>query len=106
MKTRANNYFLKKVTDNNIMLIISAIIIAIAISMIFISNSKADSSSEYEKAFITIEIGDGDTLTSIAEQYALSPSNYNDYIEEVKHINNLNNDTIHYGCYLLIPVYN
>lgn len=65
----------------------------------------ADEAVEYEKSFISIEIEQGDTLTSIAESYAKSEAEYQDYIEEVMSINNLKDDTIHNGCYLLVPVY-
>ncbi|MCM1498633.1 MAG: LysM peptidoglycan-binding domain-containing protein [Clostridium sp.] len=65
----------------------------------------ADDAIEYDKSFITIEISEGDTLTSLAQEYAVSSNDYSDYIEEVKSINNLKSDTIHSGCYLLVPVY-
>ena len=95
-----------KVVNNNIMLILFTFFVLFMLSMIIISKTKADSSNNYDKSFVTIEIKADDTLSSIAHEYAISPEQYNDYIEEVKFINNLNNDTIHYGCYLLIPVYN
>lgn len=66
---------------------------------------QANESIEYDKSFVTIEIEEGTTLTSIAEQYAVSEAEYQDYITEVKNINNLRDDTIHAGCYLLVPVY-
>jgi LysM repeat protein len=65
----------------------------------------ADKKIEYDKSFISIEVNDGDTLTSIAQDYAVSTTEYDAYISEVKNINNLENDTIHAGCYLLVPVY-
>lgn len=65
----------------------------------------ADEAIEYEKSFVSIEIEAGDTLTEIAQKYAISKAEYNAYIEEVKSINNLKDDVIHNGCYLLIPVY-
>lgn len=65
----------------------------------------ANDAIEYDKSFITIEIGNGDTLMSLAQEYAVSSVDYSDYIEEVKSINNLKSDTIHSGCYLLIPIY-
>ena len=95
-----------KVVNNKLMLTVITLILLIILSLLFISKTEADSSKDYEKSFITIEIDNGDTLSSIAEEYAISPSNYKDYIEEVKLINNLKDDNIHYGCYLLIPVYN
>lgn len=66
---------------------------------------QANESIQYEKSFITIQIERGDTLTSIAEEYALSEADYLKYIDEVKEINNLKDETIHAGCYLLVPIY-
>ena len=90
---------------NNFMLIISFCVI---LSVFLISSTQlvhADNSVPYDKTFQSIEIKDGDTLLSIAHEYAISESDYTAYIEEVKTTNHLKNDTIHSGCYLLIPVY-
>lgn len=94
-----------KVNNNGIML--STIITIVILFMIVnsITVAYADDMIEYEKSFISIEINEGDTLTSIAETYAKSEAEYQDYIEEVISINNLKNDIIHNGCYLLVPVY-
>lgn len=95
----------KRVVNNNFMLtivIVTAILLSLFIGMRMVHASER---VEYEKAFISIEIAPGETLMSIAEDYAAGSSNYNDYIDEVKEINNLENDTIHAGCYLMIPVY-
>ena len=48
-----------------------------------------------------------DTLWSIAEEY-MDEEHYDsitDYLEEVKRMNSLTNDTIHYGEYLIIPYF-
>lgn len=95
----------KRVVNNNFMLtivIVTAIVLSLFTGMRMVHASER---VEYEKAFISIEIAPGETLMSIAEDYAVESSNYNDYIDEVKKINNLENDTIHAGCYLMVPVY-
>lgn len=91
--------------DNKIML---TIVLVLFLSVFLIGGMKlvqADENIQYEKSFLTIEIEEGDTLTSIAAEYSVSSVKYVDYIQEVKDINNLKSDTIHTGCYLLIPVY-
>ena len=98
-------YFMKKVCNNNVMLTVIVFSFLLIGTMSVITNSNAEKSDHYNKNFKTIVIENGDTLSSIAEEYAINPADYKDYIEEVKNINNLKNDTIHYGCYLLIPVY-
>lgn len=58
------------------------------------------------KYYTSYEIKEGDSLWSIAEQYIDEHYNsVNDYIKEVKSINGLTKDTIHAGCYLVIPYY-
>ena len=95
----------KRIYNNRIMLTIGAIIF---LSTFMISGMRlvcADENIQYNKSFISIEIEEGDTLTSIAKEYAISAAQYSDYINEVKSINNLKSDIIHAGCYLMIPVY-
>lgn len=94
-----------KIYNNNIMLTVCFILIMVVTFFGGIRFVNADEAIEYEKSFISIEIEQGDTLTSIAQEYATSEAEYQDYIEEVKNINNLKNDIIHNGCYLLVPVY-
>lgn len=87
------------------MLTIAVVLILTIIFFGGMSIVKADEAVEYEKSFISIEIENGDTLTSIAQEYAKSAADYSDYIDEVKSINSIKGDTIHTGCYLLVPVY-
>lgn len=58
------------------------------------------------KYYRTIEVNSGDTLWSIADKYA--DSSYiskENYINEIKKINNISGDTIHSGSYLTISYY-
>ena len=86
----------KRVHNNNIMLMFGFILI---LTFTFIGGR------QFEKSFQAIEIQPGDTLTSIAEEYATSEAVYQDYIDEVIEINQLKDDQIHAGCYLMVPVY-
>ncbi len=95
----------KHVYSNNVMLTMFILIVLISALVSKITVAYADEAIEYEKSFISIEIENGDTLTSIAKTYAKSEAEYDEFISEVMCINNLYNDTIHSGCYLLIPVY-
>ena len=50
---------------------------------------------------------EGDTLTDVARMF-YSPAYYGsfqDAVKEVKELNNLKNDHITEGCYLIIPVF-
>lgn len=92
--------------NNRIMLTILCVLFLSLFTIRGMQLVKADEALSYDKSFVTIEIEEGDTLSSIAKEYALSEAGYADYIAEVKSINNLKNNTIHAGCYLLVPVYN
>lgn len=73
----------------------------------FRSNAKNDTTEVSYKYYKSIAVAGNDTLWSIAEEY-MDEEHYDsitDYIEEVKSMNSLTNDTIHYGEYLIIPYY-
>lgn len=94
----------------NFMMIVITIclIVTCMISMNgFLSNAKGDSTDVSYKCYKSITVANNDTLWSIAEKY-MDEQHYdciNDYIEEVKHMNDLTSDMIHYGEYLIIPYY-
>ena len=70
------------------------------------SDGEASASTTKHKYYTSIQIEDGDSLWSIAEKYAAPESgSYNDFIKEVKQINNLSSNNIDYGCSLVIPQY-
>lgn len=73
----------------------------------FRSNAKDDSTEVSYKYYKSIVVANNDTLWSIAEKY-MDGEHYdsiNDYIREVKSMNDLTDDVIHYGEYLIIPYY-
>lgn len=58
------------------------------------------------KYYTSIELEEGDTLWSIADTYAAKGcQSKNDYIEEVKELNQIDENDIHSGQHLLIPYY-
>ena len=70
------------------------------------SEGKASAQSTKHKYYTSIQIEDGDSLWSIAEKYAPPESgSYNNFIKEVKQINDLYDNNIEYGCSLVIPQY-
>lgn len=86
--------------------ILFTIIFIISISSTMITDAKESSSSpKTYKYYTSIYIEKGDTLWSIAEQYSYDGISINDYINELKEINCLEDETIHAGCYLLISYY-
>ena len=58
------------------------------------------------KDFICIEISEGDTLWSIADTYISEEySSVDEYVKEVKELNNLSSDKIFCGATLVVPYF-
>lgn len=102
---------MRQVTQKRKLIVAVSILAAVCmICSIFPSfkNQKvtAQAATSRDKYFTSIMIESGDTLWSIAnenmtEEYA----SVQDYIDEVKTINNLHEDYITAGCYIVIPYY-
>ena len=59
-----------------------------------------------EPHYTSIKIENGDSLWSIANRYAASsPMNTSEYVQELKRMNQLTDDTIHVGHYLTVVYY-
>ena len=69
-------------------------------------NANNTSKNPLYKYYTSYQIEPGDTLTSIAQKYTInSDVSVQDYIDEVKDMNGLLDDSIHDGQYLMIPYY-
>lgn len=65
-----------------------------------------DDFSNYQKYYTSIEIKEGDSLWTIAKKYSSnSGKTTEDYIKELKQMNQLGEDTIHTGSYLTVSYY-
>lgn len=84
---------------------LSLLVIMVIVFSLTKVNAANDKLHEH-KYYISIQINTGDTLTSIANRYITDEySSTGDYIKEVKKINNLGDDTIIAGNYIIVPVY-
>ena len=88
---------------------IAGIVIAFIVFLLFytsnITNAGTPDSVRY-KYYTSIEIGEGSSLWDIAEEYITDEyKSIEEYIEEVKEINHLEEDLIYEGAYLCIPYY-
>lgn len=100
MKTYRND-----MTGKQLIITICAIIIVLASLVPPIVNAST-SRPERTMQVKSIEIQDGDSLWSIAKQYYTDEyASLSDYIEEIKESNNMSEDTIHTGNYIIIPYY-
>lgn len=98
----------KEVLRSKIIMLILAVSIAIGAS-VFGTSSLVDAhdNSQMETASIkcykSIELQKGDTLWEIAKTYMDdSYESIDEYIFELKKLNNLESDEIHEGCYLMV----
>ncbi len=88
--------------------IISAIFIPMMLSLVFAQSAEAnDGSGEvFYKYYHRIEVVEGDSLWSIAQQnYLAQEQTIREYIEEVKQINHRYSETVYAGEELMIPYY-
>lgn len=98
-------YIWGMIHDNKIMLTVGAAIMLGLVLLGCVFRTSANAGYPVGKTFRAIEIQKGDTLLSIANEYADGDTRIQDYITEVKQINHIHDDRIHSGCYLVIPVY-
>lgn len=89
--------------------IIMAAIFVIVMFLVTILPGKTAYAIEDEKKpnYEVIMIRPGDSLWSIATEYYTKECNsIKEYVEWIKNCNSLYDDTIHAGCYLIVPYYN
>lgn len=85
-----------------------SIIFAVLGSGNFLLNADAKTSVTYEKLYKNIQIKQGDSLYSIAQEYSddVHYTELRDYMDEVIFMNNLSDPScIKAGGFLMIPVY-
>ena len=62
--------------------------------------------SRLSKYYTSVQLGDGDSLWSLARKYNVNTNiSHHDYIEEVRRMNGIEGSTIHRGHYLTIFYY-
>ena len=93
--------------NRRIILAAICLIIGIVIGTFMATAASGEASGNYHTVYRTIRVEEGMTLYDIAQEYdTVSSVSMEDYIESVKSINHINdNNVIHSGSYLSIPVY-
>lgn len=105
-RKRTSVYLNKKVIY--VAITVVAILLGIVIGNNIINSSSSSATTEHTKElyYTSVEIEAGDTLWTIAEEYMSAEyDDVNEYIKEVKQINNMYSDTIHAGSYIMVPYY-
>lgn len=92
--------FIKKLS------IIAIVVLLVVLGVIFFfpsAKAKAGSKNEYETRIVSVRVEENDSLWSIAERFYCSESEtIREYVEEIKEMNNLKEDTIYPDSYLVI----
>lgn len=86
---------------------ISVFMVLFLVGGVFISNKVGASSIERKKLIMRVDINYGDTLWSIAEEYAYDNgyTSYEEFIDDVRDINNISGDYLRAGACVSIPFY-
>lgn len=91
--------------------VFSIITVLLLLLVIFLTTgaltSRAASSADRTKHYESVLLERGDSIRSLADTYRDDEmQTYDDFVSDVCSVNSLSDpDTIHEGCYLLIPVY-
>ena len=91
-----------------ILITLMVVIFGILFGSSFFTSSHPKAAPEYpEKLYYTsVKVEEGDSLWSIAEEYMSAQfDSIPAYIEEIKEINHITDDTIDSGAYITIPYY-
>ena len=107
------NCFLKGIVyifESNYKNILYSICVIIFIGVCFFSKfddiGKVSASTSNQKYFVCIEINEGDTLLSIADTYISEEySSLEEYVNEVKELNDLSSNKIYCGATLVVPYF-
>lgn len=109
---RIRNNRIRRIREirKNFLLFIMTLCLIITTSIAFSSfrsDAKSDPAKETYRYYKSIIVSQHDTLWSIADTY-MDEMHYDskqDYINDVKHINNLKNDAIYADAHLIVPYY-
>jgi cell division protein YceG involved in septum cleavage len=109
-KVRLEEIFMKllfkKQTALSIFCMTIVLVSIIAGTTMVIKAEEPAASQKLYKYYTTVQIEEGDTLWSIAEQYTEGTDcSIQEYIAELKQMNGLKDDTITAGCNLIVSYY-
>jgi hypothetical protein len=95
---------------NNLSLSVVVFSLVLVVVVILITShamiSKAKEQYAVEKFYQSYEVQDGDNLWDIAaDYYNVECGTTSEYIDEIKSMNHLSDDTIHAGEHIVIPYY-
>lgn len=84
--------------------VLVAIIVCTAGFAVSANSDKASSASD--SYYKSVRISSGDTLWTIAQEYCPDTIDIHSYIDNIKSINDIKNNTIKTGEYIIVAIYN
>lgn len=105
-KTARKNFFVHMIMKSVFMLLVICIAVLVFFTKSAAVTASAEDSGERYKYYTTVYVDRDTTLWSVAETYI--SEEYEDiraYIDEVKFINHLQDDSLMYGTVISVPYY-
>lgn len=107
------NYIVKNIDIIKICIALTTLIIFMWLSIVIVSgsvttgnNNDIEQNNIYSgRYYMNIEVNKDDTLWSIADRYNNGTENITSYINSLKHLNNIDGDTIYAGDTIIIYYY-
>lgn len=107
------NYIVKNIDIIKICIALTTLIIFMWLSIVIVSgsvttgnNNDIEQNNMYSgRYYMNIQVNKDDTLWSIADRYNNGAENITSYINSLKHLNNIDGDTIYAGDTIIIYYY-
>lgn len=107
------NYIIKNIDIIKICIALTTLIIFMWLSIVIVSgsvttgnNNDIEQNNMYSgRYYMNIQVNKDDTLWSIADRYNNGTENITSYINSLKHLNNIDGDTIYAGDTIIIYYY-
>ena len=85
--------------------VIGALVLIIGLFAMFFLRQPTFAQEDSVIVYESVQIHEGDSLWSIAEQYAVEEQDIRSYIQDICSLNDLSSDeTIYAGQYLILPI--
>ena len=85
--------------------VIGALVLIIGLFAMFFLRQATFAQEDSVIVYESVQIHEGDSLWSIAEQYAVEEQDIRSYIQDICSLNDLSSDeTIYAGQYLILPI--
>lgn len=102
MHSRVNRNNVVKSNLNIAVLLIMTLTLTVTLSTAIVKASSSNNTPTDSKFYTSVMIEEGDTLWSIAQEYCDNAADINDYIEELRSINHIEESRIQEGNYLIV----